>query len=91
MGGGRVTVANIGTEKEETLPQSFELFENYPNPFEESTTIGFALPEHAHVVMKIFDMLGREVETVADDSSPPVITPWHSTRAASRAGPMSWK
>ena len=60
-------VANIGTEKEETLPQSFELFENYPNPFEESTTIGFALPEHAHVVMKIFDMLGREVETVADD------------------------
>jgi hypothetical protein len=51
---------------EELIPQSINLFQNYPNPFNPSTMIGFRLPENSNVTLKVFDMLGREVETLAN-------------------------
>lgn len=42
------------------LPDTYTL-KNYPNPFNPSTTIQFALPEAATVKLSIFDVLGREV------------------------------
>lgn len=59
-------VANIGTEDDEELPQSLHLDENYPNPFESSTTIRFALPEPSHVTLRVIDVLGREVRMLVD-------------------------
>ncbi|MBX2820850.1 MAG: T9SS type A sorting domain-containing protein [Rhodothermaceae bacterium] len=47
--------------KANELPGAFELFESYPNPFNPTTTIGFALPEQAPVQLAIYDMMGREV------------------------------
>ena len=47
--------------KSSELPGAFELFESYPNPFNPTTTIGFALPEQAPVQLTIYDMMGREV------------------------------
>jgi sugar lactone lactonase YvrE len=46
------------------IPQSFELQNNYPNPFNPTTTIKFGLPEASQVSLKIYDVLGREVATV---------------------------
>lgn len=46
---------------EASLPASFVLDGNFPNPFNPETTIVFALPERAEVSLSVFDMLGRRV------------------------------
>ncbi|MGE5352932.1 MAG: S41 family peptidase [Acidobacteriota bacterium] len=43
----------------------FNLKQNYPNPFNPATTISYSIPKQSHVEMRIFDMLGREVSTIA--------------------------
>lgn len=48
------------------IPPAFELFTNYPNPFNPSTTIKYNLPKNAKVRITIFDLLGREVEKLMD-------------------------
>jgi chitinase len=48
------------------IPSDFKLFDNYPNPFNPSTVIRFMLPVGTHVKLLVFDVLGREVEVLAD-------------------------
>jgi hypothetical protein len=55
-------------ERPATLPTSFALHQNYPNPFNPSTTIEYDLPKDAHVSIKIYDVSGREVATLLDES-----------------------
>lgn len=45
------------------LPKEFKLEQNFPNPFNPTTKIKYALPKEALVNLKIYDMLGREVAT----------------------------
>ena len=52
----------------ELLPSKYELYQNYPNPFNPTTTIKFSLPEASQVSIKIFDILGRFVEEIANAS-----------------------
>jgi hypothetical protein len=49
------------------LPPHFELSNNFPNPFNPSTTLSFNLPTKSFVVLKIFDALGKEVYTVLNE------------------------
>ncbi len=49
------------------LPMHFSLYQNYPNPFNPSTTISFILPLKSLVFLKVFDILGREVATLANE------------------------
>ncbi|MEQ1834303.1 MAG: FlgD immunoglobulin-like domain containing protein, partial [Candidatus Eisenbacteria bacterium] len=44
----------------------FELGQNTPNPFRPSTTIRFALPSEREVELRVFDVAGRAVKTLAD-------------------------
>lgn len=54
-------------EQNEIAPSSFLLFDNYPNPFNPSTTIDFLISEKSFVTLKVYDMLGREIAELVNE------------------------
>jgi lysophospholipase L1-like esterase len=52
------------------IPRKFGMTANYPNPFNPTTTIAYALPEPATVSLKIYSMLGQEVASLVKDAQP---------------------
>jgi len=51
---------------DELLPMSFQLFQNYPNPFNPKTIINYELRITSYVSLKVYDGLGKEVETLVN-------------------------
>jgi len=52
------------------LPSEYRLMNNYPNPFNPTTTIAYDLPEESHVMLTIYDILGREIIRLVDKIQP---------------------
>jgi len=52
-------------------PQVFQLYKNYPNPFNPSTTLKFSLPVAAEVKIKIFNVLGQETVSLLEEAKEP--------------------
>ena len=48
-----------------STPSEFELTQNYPNPFNPTTNIAYNLPKDAQVTIRVMDLLGREIATLA--------------------------
>lgn len=48
------------------IPKEFSISQNYPNPFNPATTIKFGIPQAADVTIKIYDILGQEVQTLVN-------------------------
>ena len=55
-------VAQLGSAR--LMPRQYALFANFPNPFNPSTSIEYALPEDAEVELVIYDVLGQTVQTL---------------------------
>lgn len=53
------------------LPTVYRLYNNYPNPFNPSTTIKYDIPQNAFVQMTIYDILGREVDKLVSQNMQP--------------------
>jgi hypothetical protein len=50
-----------------SMPDKFLLHQNYPNPFNPATTIIYTIPKASFVIIKVFDLLGREVGVLVNE------------------------
>jgi len=57
--------------EDELFPTKFSLGQNFPNPFNPVTTFRFAVPKTARVTVTLYDVAGRVVRTLADDTYEP--------------------
>ncbi len=67
------------------IPQQFSLGQNYPNPFNPVTRIRFEIRDAGFVVLKVFDVLGREVATIVNEELEPgeYTRTWDASRVPS--------
>jgi hypothetical protein len=67
--GFRVVIREQLDAKIETiLPELYTLHQNYPNPFNPVTTLRYDLPKNSLVTIIIYDMMGREVKTLINQT-----------------------
>jgi hypothetical protein len=65
-----VPQGTAGITNEPQIPGSISLMQNYPNPFNPSTKIKYSIPQYSKVVIKVFDILGNEIETLVNEEKP---------------------
>ena len=75
--GGNVDELNVALSpslaiNNSSIPQSYKLNQNFPNPFNPSTIISFYLPKSEKVMLRVFDINGKLIYTLIDDE---IITP----------------
>lgn len=58
-------ITNVNNES--SIDYNYILSNNYPNPFNAFTTIHYTVPHLSHVIINIFDILGREVKTLVNE------------------------
>jgi len=49
------------------VPERYKLFQNYPNPFNSSTRIKYEIQKNSMVQLKVYDMLGKEIQTLVSE------------------------
>jgi len=63
-----IDASSVSTADEASLPMDFALHSNFPNPFNPTTTIKYDLPENASVSLMIYDIMGREIRHLVNDT-----------------------
>ncbi len=62
-----IGIENISTE----IPKEYKLYQNFPNPFNPQTNINFDIIKNGNVSIVVYDLLGREVETIVNQEMSP--------------------
>jgi hypothetical protein len=55
-------------DKVPTFPKEYQLYQNYPNPFNPETKVRFALPKTSEVKIKVYDILGKEIQEIINET-----------------------
>ena len=58
----------LAADNEIVIPAEFALHPNYPNPFNPTTIVGYELAEESHVLLEVFDLMGRSVNTLVNEN-----------------------
>jgi hypothetical protein len=64
--GGNNYITSVDNSTKE-IPRSYNLYQNYPNPFNPSTSISYQLPASVFVTLKVYDVLGREIDVLVNE------------------------
>lgn len=67
---GNFEYHNLNTLVEVGVPGKYYLSQNYPNPFNPVTKINYQIPKEEMVVLKVFDIRGREIVTLVNERKP---------------------
>lgn len=59
----------VSVAQTEAGPETFELLQNFPNPFNPSTQISYAIPQNSEVKLTIFNLLGQRIKTLVDEEN----------------------
>lgn len=70
VGDGAGLVTSVRHEYEVKIPDDFQLFQNFPNPFNSSTSIKFYLPRAEYVTIKLYNLIGQGIETLVEGIVP---------------------
>ena len=70
VGDGKGLITSVRPEVDKQKPADFKLCANYPNPFNPSTMIVFYLPQSEYASLKVYDVTGREIETLLEGVVP---------------------
>lgn len=64
VSGGTVGIQQVSSE----IPANFKLSQNYPNPFNPVTHFEFAIADFGFVTLKVYDIMGKEIETIVSEN-----------------------
>lgn len=59
---------DVGIHNTGETALSYNLYQNYPNPFNPNTTIKFSIAKSGDVKLSVFDIMGREIKTIVNES-----------------------
>jgi len=66
----QLNTSATGITNDDDIPSAYSLAQNYPNPFNPNTQIKYSVPRLSQVILKIFNTLGEELETLVSEEKP---------------------
>ncbi|NNG26350.1 MAG: T9SS type A sorting domain-containing protein, partial [Ignavibacteriaceae bacterium] len=65
--GGHGGIVSVDENQSKLMVSNYILEQNFPNPLNPTTTIKYQIPELSFVTLKVYDVLGNEVETIVNE------------------------